>query len=597
MRKIPALLNTFLLLAVCFLLYCLTVSFDRSRQASLLLAEKISSSASAAVSTEIHQRDGDFANREYFVKDAPDQGKLVSIIASDPPGLNPLIFNEASAAEIFALCSLSLAERDWQHPEKFRPQLAESFTISPDRKSYHIKLRKGVMWQPFTDPVTGKTHPAKEVTASDIKFTVDIIRDPKVNCAPQKVYYADLQEVKVINDHELTITWAKEFYGSIAATLGLFPMPRHFYAPDGDFDGEKFNNDHKRNRMIVSCGPYIFRSWESSRRIRLERNPAYLGNDFGAKPPVKERIFEIIKLPNTRFQALLAGRINMLSLTAEQWMTRTGIQEFTSGKLKKLRYPDCNGYSYIGYNHKIPCFSDGTTRRALTMLVNRQKILDQLLYGCATIAKGAIIPDSAYSAPDLKPHPFDPEKAGQLLKEAGWADRDGNGILERDGREFSFTMLQISGSTMQQRAMLIIKEDFAKAGIDMKLQNVEWSVLLEKLKKQEFESCMLGWRNSIEPDLYQIFHSSQSMIGGDNFISFKNARLDELIEAMRKEFDMEKRIAIAREMELIIHHEQPYTFLFCNDALWAMDSALQNIRLFPNNIHPLSFYCAPEEIK
>ena len=124
------------------------------------------------------------------------------------------------------------------------------------------------------------------------------------------------------------------------------------------------------------------------------KNPDYLGADFGAAPAIPKRIFRIIKLPNTRFQALLAGKVNLLGLSAEQWFTRTGTEEFKSGMIKKLRYPDYTSYSYLGYNHRIHCFRDAATRRALTMLINRQAILDKLYFGCGKISKGPFIPGS-----------------------------------------------------------------------------------------------------------------------------------------------------------------------------------------------------------
>ncbi|MBQ4328151.1 MAG: peptide-binding protein [Lentisphaeria bacterium] len=595
MRLILQIIIICLLAANCFLFYTMTVSFDRARKANVILAGKLQTVSGAKTPAEKSRRSGDFANREYFSPDAVDGGELVTVISSDPPGLNPLLTNEKSASDIFALCSLTLAERDWKHREKYRPVLAESFSISPDNKSYRIKLRKGVKWQSFTDPDTGIFHPAKEITAHDIKFTVDTILDPGVNCAALRGYYSDISEVKIINDHEFIVSWKKEYYGSKASTLSLFPLPRHFYCPDGKFDAQKFNNAHSKNRMIISCGAYILRSWENSKEIVLERNPDYIGFDFGAAPPIPRRIFKIIKLPNTRFQALLAGKINLLGLSAEQWFTRTDTPEFNSGAIRKIRYPDYTSYNYIGYNHKVHCFGDAATRRALTMLVNRQAILDKLYFGCGKISKGPFIPGSVYSDSKLEPLPFAPEEAKKLLAQAGWKDTDGDGILERDGKKFTFTMLQISGATTQHRMLLMVKNDFAAAGIDMKLQTVEWNVLLERLKNQKFEACSLGWANSDDPDLYQIFHSSQSNIGGDNFISFRNNELDKLIVDLRREFDMDKRIKMNHRIEKLIHEEQPYTFLFCFDSLVAVSSQFKNIKLYPNRIYPISFYWQEDE--
>ena len=158
-------------------------------------------------------------------------------------------------------------------------------------------------------------------------------------------------------------------------------------------------------------------------------------------------------------------------------------------------------------------------------------------------------------------------------------------------------MLQISGATEQHRMLLLVQNFFAAAGIEMKLQTVEWSVLLERIKKQTFEACSLGWQNSVDPDLYQIFHSSQSKPGGDNFIGYKNPQLDELILKLRQEFDMKKRIEISRQIEKIIHLDQPYTFLFCSDALVAIDADFENVRIFPNTLHSLSFYLKDGGVK
>ncbi len=578
-----------LLIAAGYLLFTLIQAVDMARLAA---AEQRGREVPAAAGNTVSRSsaNGSFANAAYFPAGVPDGGTLASVIFSDPPGLNPLLANEAAAQSIFALCSVTLAERDWAHPEKFLPALAESWQISPDKRIFRVKLKKGVMWQGFTDPESNQYIPPREVTADDIKFTVDTILDPDVNCAALRSYYADLEKVTVISPYELEFRWKKRYYGSLSATLELFPLPRHFYLPDGrKFDGRKFNDDHKRNRMIVGCGPYNFVSWEKSRRIVLERNELYCGKPYGAFPPLQKRIFEIIKLPNTQFQSLLAGKIGMLSLSPEQWKLRTNTADFTSGRLKKLRWPGTS-YSYIGYNQRKSCFADAATRRALTMLINRQEILQKILFDCGIVATGPFVPGSVYSDPALLPHPCDPAAAGRLLESAGWRDIDGDGILERNGEKFTFTMLQISGSSLQMKILPMIKNYFAAAGIDMKLQTVEWSVLIERLKNQDFEACNLGWTGSIDPDPYQIFHSSQSERGGDNFVGFKNPELDRKIIELRGEFDLAKRIALCREIEKIIHDEQPYTFMFYTDALLAADGRFGNVRIFPHGVQPMSFF-------
>ena len=583
-------LTVVLLAVTAYLLFTLIQALDRAREAQLRNHRPPRAAAIPGEAGPARREAGTFANAEYFAPDAPVGGRLTSVLLSDPPGLNPLLANEASAQSIFSLCTLTLAERDWAHPEKFQGALAERWEISPDKRVFRVFLRRGVRWQSFTDPETGAAVPEKEVTADDVKFTTEVILDPNVNCASLRGYYADLERVEVVSDRELVFHWKKRYYGSLSATLELFPLPRHFYCPNGrKFDGRKFNDDHRRNRMIVGCGPYRFVSWEKSRRIVLSRNESYLGGRFGAAPPLAERVFEIIRLSNTQFQSLLAGRIGMLGLTPEQWTLRTALPQFRSGRLRKLRHPG-SSYSYIGYNQRKPCFADAATRRALTMLIDREAILKNILFDCGRVAKGPFAPTSAYSDPALPCWPYDPEAAKRLLAQAGWRDADGDGILERNGEKFTFTMLQISGSSLQMKILPLVKHYFAAAGIDMKLQVVEWSVLLDRLKKRDFEACNLGWTGSIDPDPYQIFHSSQAEGDGDNFVSFRSPELDAKILALREEFDLDRRIALCREIERIIHEEQPYTFMFYPDALLALSDEYRNVRMFPDGVKPLSFY-------
>ena len=285
---------------------------------------------------------------------------------------------------------------------------------------------------------------------------------------------------------------------------------------------------------------------------------------------------------------MLGNKLDMLGLTPEQWEKRCNIPEFTTGRIKRHRYAG-DGYTYIGYNQRLHCFADRKTRQALTMLIDRQKIMDDLLYGCGKLINSPFMPGSIYADPKLPVYPYDPARAKKLLAEAGWQDNDGDGILERDGKPFVFTMLQISGSTMQLRMLPVIKESFAAAGIDMRLQTVEWSVYLERLNQRKFDACCLGWTGSIDPDPYQIFHSSQ-IANGHNFIGYRNEALDRAIEELRREFDMKKRIALTRKIEKYLYDDQPYTFLFSGDNLIAVSGDLQNVRVFPYGLQPVSFW-------
>lgn len=536
----------------------------------------------AAVPQAVSAVKGSAANAEFFVVNAPQGGSLTRPISADTANLNYLINNDAYASEFYSLCNSSLAERNYAKPEIFQPMLAEKWTVSKDRKSYHIKLKDNVYWQSYTDPETNKEVPPVKVTAHDFKFFTDVVRNKDVNASALRVYYQDLDEIKVIDDLNMTVSWKSPKYGNLSATLTMMPLPRHFYCDrDGKFDGKKFNNDHKRNRMIVGCGAYRFVKWDKNSRLVFERNEEYWGKDYGIMPPLKTLVYEFIQHPNTRYQALLAGKIDQSALTPEQWTLKTATNEFEKANLRKYRHLS-SSYFYIGYNLRNPLFQDKYVRQALTMLVDRDRIIRDIYKNEAEIVIGPFSPNSAYYDKSIKPFPYDVERAKKLLAECGWRDIDGDGILEKDGRKFVFSILAVASHPIQEKMLPLIKESMAKAGIDMKIQTIEWSVYVQRLQTRDFEVCTLGWSSPIDPEPYQLWHSSQADIeGSSNHISFKNKKADELIEKLQVTFDMDERIRIAREFQQLIHDEQPYTFLVNPYALNALSERYHNFRQFP----------------
>ena len=522
------------------------------------------------------------ANAEFFAADAVQGGTLTRPVSADTANLNYLINNDAYASEFYSLCNSSLAERNYAKPEIFQPMLAEKWTVSADRKSYHIKLRNDVYWQSFTDPDTDREVPPVKLSAYDFKFFADVVRNPDVNASAMRVYYQDLDDIEVIDDLNMNVRWKTPKYGNLSATLGMMPLPRHFYCDrDGRFDGKKFNNDHKRNRMIVGCGAYRFVKWDKNSRLVFERNENYWGRKYGIMPPLKKLVYEFIQHPNTRYQALLAGKIGQAALTPEQWTVKSRSAEFAGARLRKYRYLS-SSYFYIGYNLKNPLFQDKYVRQALTMLVDRERIIRDIYKNEAETVIGPFSPNSVYYDKSIKPFPYDVKRAKELLASCGWLDTDGDGILEKDGRKFVFTILAVASHPIQEKMLPLIKESMAKAGIDMRIQTIEWSVYVQRLMTRDFEVCTLGWSSPIDPEPYQLWHSSQADIeGSSNHISFKNKKADELIEKLQLTFDMEERISLAREFQKLIHEEQPYTFLFSPYALNALSERYHNFRQFP----------------
>ena len=527
------------------------------------------------------------ANLEFYDKDAEFGGSKVTAIASQTQNMNSLVNNDSLAGSIWGTCFDSLAERNYNKPEIFEPMLAESWVISEDKLTYTIKLKKGVLWHDFIDPVTKKEWKDVEVTADDFKFYLDVIKNKDTDCAHLRTYLIDLEKVEVLSKYEFKVIWKKRYFLSESMTLGLSPLPRHlYYDYKGDFDGAKFNDDHQRNRIIVGCGPYYFEGWKKGERIVLKRWDKYYGVKYGVAPPISDLILEVIPNRSTQFQALKSSKIDEMGMTPDQWVNNSDSPEFDKkgGLLNKIKYSR-RMYRYIGYNLKKDIFKDKRVRQALTHLVDRPRIIKEVYHNLARLITGNFFIDTAYNDKSIKPYPFSIKKAKELFKAAGWKDSNGDGVLDKNGKKFRFSILAPNNSPSYDKMLPMIKEDMAKAGVIMDIKKVEWSVFVQFLGQKKFDACICGWGMGLESDPYQLWHSSQADIDeSSNHISFKNAEADRIIKEIRVCFDVEKRIKLCHEFHEIMHEEQPYTFLFSPYALIAQNKKYKNVKIFPVGI-------------
>jgi peptide/nickel transport system substrate-binding protein len=527
------------------------------------------------------------ANLEFFDSKAEFGGRRISAISSQTKNMNYMVNNESLVSGIWGVCFDSLAERNYSKPEIFEPMLAESWSISDDKLTYTIKLRKGVLWHDFTDPVDRKEWKDVEVTAGDFKFYVDVIQNPDTDCAPLRTYMMDLDGVEVISDYEFKVRWKKKYFLSESMTLGLQPLPKHLYhAYEGPFDGKKFNDDHERNRIVVGCGPYRFAGWDKGQRIMMTRWDKYYGAKYGIAPPISDLVLEVMPNQNTQFQALTGGKIDKMQLTPEQWINKTDTPQFNpeTGSLIKIKYPQ-RMYRYIGYNLRNPLFEDKRVRQALTHLVDRERIIREVYHDLARLITGNFFIDTVYNDKTIEPYPFSVEKAKELFRSAGWTDSDGDGILDRNGVKFEFSVLTPNNNPSYDKMMPMIKEDMAKAGVMMNIRNAEWSVFVQELGKKKFDACVCGWAMGLEADPYQLWHSSQAdVVESSNHVGFRNEQADRLIAEIRECFDLEKRVRLCHEFHRLLHEEQPYTFLFSPYSLTAQSSRYRNVKVFPIGI-------------
>ncbi len=240
-------------------------------------------------------------------------------------------------------------------------------------------------------------------------------------------------------------------------------------------------------------------------------------------------------------------------------------------------------YTYIGWNQTRPLFKDKRVRRALSHLVDKQNLVDKVMLGLAKAVEGPI----AFQRPEyneaLEPWEYSPEKAKSILAEAGWRDTDGDGVLDKDGVPLRFEIISNAGNDERKKVGLAVIDSFKRHGIDASFRSVDWSIMLDKVKKFDYDAVVLGWGVgiAIPPDSFQIWHSSQAVEDGSNHVAFRNAEADAILEEYRVSFDVDRRKELYDRFQEIVYDEQPYTFLFAPAAVSVWDRRFADVHWYP----------------
>lgn len=475
---------------------------------------------------------------------------------ADARMLLPLFASDSASADISSLIFNGLTKYD--RNINLVGDLAESWEIKSGGKEIIFHLRKGVLW-----------HDGVEFTSRDVLFTYRAVTDPR-NPTPYSGIYGPVERVEAIDRYTVRVIY-KEPFAPALESWGMGILPAHLLEGK-DLARSEFN------RRPVGTGPYKFKRWITGQRIELERFENY----FEGRPNIKKYIARIIPDMSTMFLELKFGGIDYMGLTPAQYKLKADTEYFKE-RFQKFRYP-AFGYTYLGFNLLDERFKDRRVRQAIAHAIDREKLIKGVLLGYGRPCTGPFPPDSWAYNKNIKGYPYDPVKALELLKEAGWTRGD-DGLLRKDGKPFRFTVLVNQGNTQRLMAAQIIKEDLKKIGIEMDIRVIEWQTLLHQfIDKKTFEAVIMGWALSRDPDIYDIWHSSKTKEGEFNFISYKNPEVDELLLKGRTTLNIEERKKIYWRIHEILHEEQPTVFLYVPDALPVVHKRFKGIEPSPIGI-------------
>jgi peptide/nickel transport system substrate-binding protein len=475
-----------------------------------------------------------------------------AFLSKDPASLSMLGKTDRNA-EIFAVqVTDSLVQYDARLD--LQPRVAESWTFSNDHKELTFRLRPGVRW-----------HDGQPVTADDVVFTVNKVREPAVENRVWAPLFRDLESVEAIDERTVRAVYGKATPDDLEGWR-LPLLPRHLAAQDEDLLTGEFA------RHPVGCGPFRFVSHVAEQEIVLEANDDY----WDGRPAIDRLVFKIYPDQRTAYQALLTGDLDIATVTSALWVEARNSS--AADRLEAFSYANFSVWLIVwNQDGSNPFFTDARVRRAMVLALDREPFIASVVHGQARPAATTYHPDTTWADPAVMPWPHDPVRAARLLDEAGWKDTDGDGVRDRDGQPFRFAlMIPASKQQLSDQIAVWLQQSWADIGVSAEIDRLEWQAMRERRNEGRFQAASFSLTFSPNPDHFEVYHSTARKTGY-NFGGFSDAEVDRLTESGRYTFDTDRRREIFGLLQSRLHELEPITCLFNFSSPVLHDKRLQGV--------------------
>jgi len=486
----------------------------------------------------------------------------------NPRGMfNPILYTETYDAYIIDVVYDGLIEID----AKLQPQpkVAKYWEISEDGMEITFYLHEGI-----------KFHDGVELTAKDVAYTYMTILHPEYTgvrygnfnmlegAQEYKEGLADtVPGIEIIDDYTIKFKTVRP-HAPLLSSFGYGILPSHLLAhiPVGELETADFNLNP------IGSGPFKFVEFLTDQHVTLEANEDY----FFGRPNIDTLVYQKVS-QDTIPIFLQQNRIDFIEIAPDQYLQVSEMDHID------LYVYEALSYSYIAFNMRQARFDDVRVRQAITYGFDRELYVDLIREGFGIVANAPMPTASwAYSDEGINTYPYDPEKAAQLLAEAGWKPGP-DGILEKDGERLEFEFLVPEGSRLTEQMALLFQQNMEDLGIKVNLMFMEFSAAVDRVDAREFDTFTMSWSLAVDPDPYGIWHSTSLW----NDPGFFNDESDRLIELGRMETDIEKRKEIYAEWQKLINYELPTMFLNYGVSIGAINQRVKGIDTEPGPYGPL----------
>ncbi|MDD2715753.1 MAG: ABC transporter substrate-binding protein [Candidatus Wallbacteria bacterium] len=494
---------------------------------------------------------------------------IVFHMDADAVVLNPLICDDLYSRLVCLWIFNGLVNLDERL--ELKPSLAETFEVSSDGKQASFHLRKDVKW-----------HDGEEFTTDDVVFTYQKIMDPDTR-SRLRFSFSMVDTIEVQGKFDLKVKYKLPNPDAISLWTNAI-VARHVYD----------NRSLDPNLQPVGTGPFRFVEWLPHDHILLEANMQH----FRGRPFVDRFLFKYVADFTMAFQMVKQGEIDIMELTADQYLNQAEEPDF----LNKYTIHQYNTYfNSLCYNCRNPLFKSPRVRRALTMAIDRQAIVNDIFHGYAYVPARPVSPPYVKYEKKLDPWPYSPDTARRLLESEGWRDTDNDGILEQEGRKFSFEVSVVHGTKNRYLALDIAAANLKKIGVIADCKYYELGQFMRLLYTGSFAAIDTGLL--LQDDPYQYFHSSQIFDlqtgnTGLNLVGYRNPEVDSLLDLMRSELNPAERMRLIQRFHELVSDDQPATFMYSDTTLLAVSKRIRGIKPGPDWIfHNMENWYVPRQLQ
>jgi peptide/nickel transport system substrate-binding protein len=476
-------------------------------------------------------------------RDRPDGprrgGTLVIAGPNDLGDLNPLVTAQNFAQE-FARFALFVPLVMLDSRMEYVPALARSWSFEGD-SSVQFELRRDVRW-----------HDGQLTTAHDVAFTFERAKHPETGFH-NPAYFSHWDAVEVIDSFTVRFRirpHADPLYGWYETP----PIPQHLLrdVPPGQLRNAPYN------RSPVGNGPYRFVSHQMNDRTVFQANPEF-PQELGGPPNIERVIWRVIPENSAQETELLSGSVDMIMSGRAERIVELDRRP----DIRMIVRPSPN-YLFIGWNSRRPGFDDARVRRALTMAIDRQRLIDGLRAGFGEVAIGPVGPFHWAFDSALRPLPHDPEAARALLADAGWVDRNGDGFVQDEsGRTLAFSLKIPAGNEFNRDVAEVVRQDLARIGVRLRTDPTEFATMVSDIVSPErrFDAVLLGLVADLRLNLRDNFHSA-ALDGPFQLASYRNPEVDRILDSTAVLVERDAARPLLHRLQDILQQDQPWSFLY-----------------------------------